>query len=137
MDPQRATRLGRFRQTPVKSARQRRGQFVVAIDFDDTLLDHETGEVHPEAGIFVRQLIEAGARIVIFTCRARPDHPKESYKEMVALLNAARIPYDEITALKPYSDLYIDDRAVRFDGSFDSIATECLAHAYAVKRGVR
>lgn len=119
--------------------------FVAAIDFDHTIHNNDDveegfkmGRPHDGAREVLRQLQESGARIVIHTCRARPGkdtvdgvtYEGSSAHHVEEWLRHYDIPFDEVTALKPIAGVYLDNNAMRFEGSWDAIATELLAMAY-------
>ena len=103
-------------------------QKTICIDLDGTLAEYhgwdgewtEIGEPLPGAWEFCRALRQAGWRIIIHTCRGDLDAVRD-------WLDANTIAYDGINATdhnaegsseKPIADVYLDDRAVRFEGDF-------------------
>lgn len=55
------------------------------------------------------QLDREGHRLIIHTVRGdKPEH-------VIDWLHFFQIPFDEVTRVKPAADLYLDDRAVRFE----------------------
>lgn len=91
---------------------------LIAIDFDHTInnnLDIAEGERYskpfPEAKESIQKLMEAGHKIMIFSCN-RTAWIKE-------WLNHYEIPFDYIwEGMKPVCDAYIDDRGVGFRGDW-------------------
>lgn len=111
-------------------------RFVAAIDFDHTIHNPEDRERgfkmgKPFAGAkeALTRLGELGAKIVIHTCRAT-----DTAEHVAAWLDYFEIPYDEITALKPMADVYVDDRAVPFLGDWADTERELLALFYLGER---
>lgn len=106
---------------------------VLSVDFDGTLYErrplYEEPDPLPGAVAAMRRLKAAGYRLVIHTSRLSPRWLAEArYTEseqrdrIESLLNRDGIPYDEITAEKVASQVYVDDRAIRFrDGEWPSI----------------
>jgi len=103
-------------------------QKTICIDLDGTLAEYHgwtgafapIGEPLPGAWEFCRALRAAGWRIIIHTCRGDLDAVRD-------WLDANTIAYDGINATdhnaegsseKPIADVYLDDRAVRFEGDF-------------------
>lgn len=106
---------------------------IVAIDFDGVIHKHGpwTGEEPtgpPVKGIreFVAWLKHPdrhgappeGYRIVVFSCRALTLRGRRGIE---AWLRLHGIDVDEVTCIKPHAILYIDDRAARFNGSWDDM----------------
>lgn len=83
----------------------------IAIDFDDTIMDYDTGEEIEGAGEQIRKWKAKGYWIIIFTC---------NWVTHMGLLRgwlkAHNIPYDDIQMNKPIYNLFIDDRARQFKG---------------------
>jgi histidinol phosphatase-like enzyme len=66
-------------------------------------------------------LKRAGWTIIIFTTRTNPEtNPGYSTRQLSQLvadkLDEYGIPWDEISLYKPLADVYLDDRAMKFDG---------------------
>ena len=111
----------------------------IAVDFDGTIVTHHypyIGDLQPGAKEALQALKDAGHTIVIWSCRSNRDRNSpynmvESglnppYWEMVDFLNTNKIPYDVVddgTCGKIHADLYIDDRAVPYDGSWGHVLT--------------
>lgn len=104
-------------------------QSTICIDLDGTLADYDgwdgdwtpIGEPIDGAREFCEQLAAEGWRIIIHTCRGQIDQVEE-------WLAKHRIRHDGINCVehnangsssKPIADVYLDDRAVRFEGRFD------------------
>lgn len=101
-------------------------QNVVLIDFDGTIVPWGplmgAQHVDPDTARAIRRLKDAGLYIVIFSSRFSPrwlEHhlPKTTLEEQTAyvraILDAASIPYDELTAEKMPAMAYFDDMAFR------------------------
>jgi hypothetical protein len=111
----------RKRCQPVNAPKTRKLR--LAIDFDGTLHTGSytnIGEPMPWAREVLEDAHDNGDYIIIHTCRARPDETVNgkfwatSSHLVAGWLRDHSIPFDEITALKPYADVYIDDRAIEF-----------------------
>lgn len=93
---------------------------VVCVDLDGVLntFDEWRGADYfhpPRAGAhdFLRDLRKAGFRVVVFTCRWHED-------AAAWLRSQGMAEYvDEVTDRKPPAHVYVDDRALRFDGDFE------------------
>ena len=90
-------------------------RLVFAIDFDGVLHDQnpdpgrKMGKPLPRAKEAMMLLKEGGHRVIIFTHRAASNQ-----YHVAEWLKFFGIPYDEITAVKPNADYFIDDRGVHF-----------------------
>lgn len=95
----------------------------IAIDYDGTIsADFGTARTALQA------LIDRGHRIVIWSSRNNPrqhgENQKLVYQEMLDNLNMHNIPYHEIddgTAGKFHAQVYIDDKAWRFENNWNQI----------------
>lgn len=123
----------------------------ICVDFDGVIHDNAeyvsgniiTGE--PIAGVVhaLNQLREH-YRVVIFSCRYRDDHAIDAMRDW---LNQHDIQVDEIVDYKPHAQIYIDDRAITFNGDWNETlnqvaefkqwqwADHCRAQAKAKKYG--
>lgn len=98
----------------------------IALDFDGVLHAYHSGWTGPiptdppvpGAAESVAAIRALGFRVVVFSCRALV---REGRDGIQAWLEQHRIAVDEITGVKPHAVLYVDDRAVRFDGSWEEI----------------
>lgn len=100
----------------------------IAIDFDGVLHSYRSGWTRadnvadpptPGAQDYVRAIIASGYDIVVHSARATSPHGE------VAIHNWLRqwgFPPLKVTASKPHALIYLDDRALRFDGTWPSLA---------------
>jgi hypothetical protein len=118
-----------------------------ALDFDGTLYAGEfaaatdfSGEPCAGAVDFVRQLLDAGHKILIHSCRLTAALTEECTKrwgkaDPVIVANLMRdwfyrwgLPWGHIRHInfwtspgKPWANVYLDDKAMRFEGTFPNI----------------
>lgn len=83
----------------------------VACDWDDVLVDAKTQQWLPGAQQALRELISMFPRVFIHTCRA--NWPEGLAQVRHALADASF--YDIEIVPKPLADIYLDDKAVRFE----------------------
>jgi hypothetical protein len=101
---------------------------VVCVDLNG-VLDLYRGWRSPEhwdppragAGEFLRSLRDRGFRVVVFTTRYRDD--ARSWLDRHGLLAWV----DEVTDKKPAAHVFVDDRAVCFQGDFEETLEQVLA----------
>jgi hypothetical protein len=94
---------------------------VIAVDFDDTLMDtnnvlpgYRMGQPTPGAILSMSRLANEGHQCIIFTARNVQD--PRAYKAVEDWLNHFQIPHHGITNIKrPEMQIFIDDRAMAFD----------------------
>jgi len=67
----------------------------------------------------IQKLIDKGNIVNLYSARWEIDREKT-----VAWLAYYDIPYNELFLDKPYADIYIDDRAVRYMGSWHNLLEE-------------
>ncbi len=109
-------------------------QLWICIDLDDTILsspeeyqdssgNHLFGEPLPGAQAALRELVDGGARVSIYTARQYFDKDEKRLKSQVAeYLDEQDIPYSDIyVGVKAPCDYYIDDKAVPFKGDWDLV----------------
>ncbi len=89
-----------------------------AIDLDGVIHDH----LHPVEGKrmgapmegaveAITALRDKGDTIIVHTVKATTESGRCA---VIDWLNHYNIPFDDVTAIKPNCDVYLDDRAVRF-----------------------
>lgn len=101
----------------------------VVFDFDGVISTYENGwqgehviNDKPVDGIRdVMIKIKKDYRIVILSTRCSTKEGKEVLSDW---LDEYGIPYDELTDVKPKALVYIDDRAIRFNGNANSLYDE-------------
>lgn len=100
----------------------------IVVDFDGVLHSYIAGwkgadvipdEPTPGAQAFVRTMLDAGWDVVIVSTRARePD----GRRAIVTWLAAHDFPALDVQHEKPPALVYLDDRAMRFDGEWPTVA---------------
>ena len=107
---------------------------IVIIDFDGTLCKFafpEVGAVEPDVRAALQILKVKGYIIKIHSCRTATYWGSGAERighaaVILAFLKEHDIPFDELildkTMDKPIADVYIDDRAVRYEGNWMEIA---------------
>src|ERR1019366_5551902 len=95
----------------------------IAIDYDKTISSDFVAAKNA-----ITTLREAGHHITIWSCRNNKVHlgkeQKTLYAEMLKALQDNEIPYDNIDngeSGKFYAQVYIDDKAWRFENNWDEI----------------
>jgi hypothetical protein len=97
---------------------------VIALDFDGTLHAYERGwtgfepEDPPTPGAreAVAELRAQGYLVVVFSCRALSTLGAMGIRSWLAKHDIA---VDDVTGTKPHAELYVDDRGLRFGGSWE------------------
>jgi len=91
----------------------------IACDFTDTIEDHQNVKPGYKLGPPVKDAVEAlnklkaqGAIIVIFSVWANGEAQRRAMGEWLRFFN---VPYDFITNTKPDCDVYLDNKALRFE----------------------
>lgn len=110
-----------------------------AVDLDGTILNSpaqfpddpyempEFGEVKPGAREALGELMSLGWRISIYTARfgdeSWPEDVLQSNAELLAnYLKSVEVPFSDIwLGRKPRCDVFVDDKAVRFEGDWNAI----------------
>jgi FMN phosphatase YigB (HAD superfamily) len=119
---------------------------VVLVDFDGTLFPFDElfslGPPEPGAREAMAALVSAGYKVRVFSSRlslrwlADEDESYAGQKaHMLTRLNKWCIPHHGIATDKEPAEFYIDDRAIRYNGSWDDVVDEIKVRA-AVTRGV-
>jgi len=98
---------------------------VLCLDFDGVLHRFETPFADPAvipdppvplAGAFVRAALLAYDRVVICSCRARVRRGRRAIRRWLEVWG---FPQGlEVTCRKPFAEAYLDDRGIRFEGSW-------------------
>jgi len=97
------------------------GRDIVAVDFDGVICQYvegpvagEFGDVIPGAKRAIAALRSMGRKVIVYTVR-------EEIDLVLAYLDAHGILVDGVTNRKPRAHVYVDDRAITFNGNWDSI----------------
>ncbi len=93
-----------------------------AIDFDGVLHEYQEwdGPVpknKPVEGAldFINKVIDMGYEVVIHSARASTKRGREGIRRWLKEYNFPKI---KVTHKKPHAEVYVDDRAYRFEGDF-------------------
>jgi hypothetical protein len=89
----------------------------IAVDWDDCLVDQESQEWLPGALDALRWMRRHKHTIIIHSARARTDYGINQIKDK---LREYGFPGVKVKP-KPYADLYLDDKAVPFAGSWPEL----------------
>jgi histidinol phosphatase-like enzyme len=95
------------------------------VDFDGVIIKKGQGNkfvLHDGTKKALRQMKANNFNITVFTSRLAPSENADTDKTRAILAGFLRkndVPFDEITAEKRSADYYLDDKAVRFKGSWD------------------
>lgn len=107
---------------------------IAVIDFDGTLCKFafpDVGPIEPDVRTALEALKDAGYKIKIHSCRTATYWDNEDARRghiqlIQAFMKEHKLPYDElimsITMDKPIADVYIDDRAIRYENNWFDIA---------------
>lgn len=106
---------------------------MLALDFDGTIAEHSNfegmsvvGEPMQGALDFISQLHQMGYRLAIFSARAGDPAGKRAIEQWV-IEHDLRDVIEFVTPLKlPIFDLIIDDRAIKFDGSYRDVMKQII-----------
>jgi hypothetical protein len=103
---------------------------VICVDFDDTLMDtthipagKRLGPPTPGAVSFMNQLHAQGDTIIIFTVRGGEPRGKQAVEDW---LDYFKIPFSAVTNIKVNAEAYIDNRAIRYQGSWSEVKTQLI-----------
>ena len=113
----------------------------ICIDIDGTICEIKKPEEAykdvkpiPGAALKIKQLKEEGAYIILCTarhmktCNANVGQVLARQGEtLLTWLKEHDFVYDELWLGKPYADIYIDDKALKFDGSWEGINTTLIS----------
>lgn len=96
----------------------------VCLDWDDTLVDTASQEWLPDAEWALGRMVKAGWSVTVLSCRASWPEGRASIE---AKLDGSRLSVVDVTDVKPPADVYVDDRALRFEGDWSSIFSDIKA----------
>lgn len=111
---------------------------IAIIDFDGTLCKFmfpDVGPIEPDVKIALHILKDAGYTIKIHSCRTatywnREDERRIHIKIIQDFMKKHELPYNEIIMSlsmdKPIADVYIDDRAIRYENNWLEIARRLM-----------
>jgi len=105
----------------------------VAVDFDDTLVCYDDqGKMYPAPGAreSLKRLKNLGCKVIIHTCRTTEARERGNLNEEISFiartLEQFDFFYDDIfIGSKLIADIYVDDRAVSYNGDWKETTTEC------------
>jgi hypothetical protein len=101
---------------------------VICVDYDDTLRNRHSGMPVEGAAEAMRTLKSQGFTLIISSARLDPvlwgDLLKHRVADIIAWLAQHQIPYDQVVEHKPAADLYIDDKAYRFQGDWNQAVSD-------------
>lgn len=83
----------------------------VAIDFDDTIMDARTERPVRGAKDAIRAMKDGGCFITVFTNRL-----DQRWTWVRDWMDRNGIPFDRIQCGKPFYEVFIDDKAAKFEG---------------------
>lgn len=94
---------------------------IIAIDFDDTTHNSKNPKPGMKMGPpmdgaveSIQALKAAGNIIIIHTVRDR-------FQPVMEWLDYYKIPYDDVTNIKPNAKWFIDDKAIEFRGNWEEV----------------
>jgi predicted HAD superfamily phosphohydrolase YqeG len=95
---------------------------ILCLDWDQTLVDTESQEWLPGALDALRWMRGQGHKVIIHSVRAERDYGRNQIEEK---LRQHKLKFEVLA--KPYADLYVDDKAQEFDGSWPKVIREIRA----------
>lgn len=113
----------------------------IVFDFDGVIHSYKsewqgllTIPDEPVPGIreVMTQLMKDGYEVVIVSTRSSS---QEGIDSMTEWLNKHDIPFDYISDTKPPAMVYVDDRAIRFDGNTENLVQEIEEFVPWTQRG--
>lgn len=105
----------------------------IAFDFDGVLHTYKHWKavdvIDGEQVVGMKELFQAltsyGYGIKIYTCRALEEKGRQAVEDWLKAHDM--LDYvEEITAEKPIAKVYVDDRAIRFDGNVSKLFNEII-----------
>ena len=107
-----------------------------AVDFDNTIIkwgNFPPEVIGPEPHVkkYLQEIKDMGFYISIHTCRTSCEFHKhlidrqEEVRKIEEYMKKYELPYDEILVVdKPIAQFYIDDSAIRYNGSWEDVVAE-------------
>ena len=92
----------------------------IAVDWDHTLYDEATGWL-PDAKRALKVMKRKGHKVVIHSCRASYPAGEQFIR---AALRTAGYPDIQVTSEKLEADVYIDDKALRYEGDWSTTLSQ-------------
>ena len=105
----------------------------IAIDFDKTIAEYESGTFEPGvvgkpiagAVAFLKALRQMGFNVTVFSVRAATPEGKRAIEQWIGKYAYGLV--DGVTHEKlGFFDVFIDDRAIHFDGDYKAVMKELL-----------
>jgi len=102
----------------------------IAIDFDGVICSNHERDYNQEVMLrkpiagaydFIKRLLTPENKVSVYSARARTFtgvHTIQDYLTFVVGLSYTEISTIDISDKKPIADIYIDDRAIRFEGTW-------------------
>jgi hydroxymethylpyrimidine pyrophosphatase-like HAD family hydrolase len=91
--------------------------FAIAVDWDGTLVDRNQDWL-PDAEWALGKMVKAGWKVTVLSCRASFPTGKASIERK---LDESFLSAIEVTDKKPQADVYLDDKALRFNGDWSTV----------------
>jgi hypothetical protein len=91
----------------------------ISLDWDGVIVDRITGEWIPGAEDALRDLLVRNHELFIHSCRCGYPEGRESILEKLADVHLRK--HIHVHAKKPAADVYVDDKAVTFQGWPDTL----------------